>query len=249
MRLPFRPRPVLIALVVAGTWAIAGVASSAAASPTPVLGTRYFYAPDASGFGRAHPSLFSNGGDPSGVVSDIHWSSWGGPVAVGVGQNAIFMPAGGYYPGTVPIQLRASHLGDCGDGVRAYLTLEFSVPSKPGGPAGPWTTWGTAKTFCPEWSTTVSSSTNDLAAAGSEFCALRAVAQAAHAETVRTAVTDGINSLLFALAAKSSVRATRSQAQAVVTVDGRFSADGHPVGIHDRVAAGTRVSYQIVCSE
>jgi hypothetical protein len=252
MQLPvIRVRLVVIALVGAGILIAATAASSAMGSPSaqPVLGTKYFYVPHAIGFGHARPSMFSNGGDPSGTVTLIHWSGWGGAVADGVGQNAISMPGGGYYPGTAPIQLRASDLGDCGDGIRAYLKLEYSVPSMPGGPPGPWTPWATGRNFCPHWATKATVTTADLSTQGSYLCGVHGIAQASHSETVRSAVlVDGNRGLLFGIAARSFVDATRAQAQAVVTLLGAFSTASGKVGIHDRIPAGTKVHYEIICN-
>jgi hypothetical protein len=45
------------------------------------------------------PHKLFNGGDPSGLVTHIHWVSWGGKTAIGYGLNPIFKPGGGYNRG------------------------------------------------------------------------------------------------------------------------------------------------------
>ncbi len=87
------------------------VASVATKVPTPapevVLGAKEFMGRDGEGWGSAHPSRIFNGGDPSGLVKDIRWTSWGPSTALGTGENAIFKPGGGYYAQLATISLRA----------------------------------------------------------------------------------------------------------------------------------------------
>jgi hypothetical protein len=113
----------------------------------PLLGSSAFYAPHAKGFGTAHPSTISNGGDASGVVTEIVWKDWGGETAIGYGLNSIFKPNGGYYPRPVRIELRARHLGRCA-GHLVYRQLRVRLPAKPGGPLGKWFLWSGAKSLC-----------------------------------------------------------------------------------------------------
>jgi hypothetical protein len=87
--------------------------ASVAATPTVVLGAPAFAGPQGIGWGTARPSEIFNGGDPSGLVTHIHWSSWGAATARGTGKNAIFKPQGGYYERLVTIQLRAADKGRC----------------------------------------------------------------------------------------------------------------------------------------
>jgi len=105
--------------------------------------------PDGKGWGAVRPSEIFNGGDPSGLVTRIHWSSWGAAVAAGTGLNAIFMPHGGYYRQLVTIHLRAYDLGHCtASGPLAYRKLQAREPSRPGGPDGKWFAWSGDKTIC-----------------------------------------------------------------------------------------------------
>ncbi len=126
-----RIRAVLVAAIVVGTVGV--VVPVAAGSSGVVLGARAF-APNGEGWGTVRPSKIFNGGDPSGLVTHIHWTSWGGSSAIGYGLNSIFKPQGGYYHQLAKIELRAHVLGRCSaSGPRAYTQLQFRVPSYPGG--------------------------------------------------------------------------------------------------------------------
>jgi hypothetical protein len=135
---------VLIGVAVAGVMLFATAASAGAvehaAHPTTVIGAKRFDAPYGAGWGHAHPHELFNGGDPSGLISHITWKHWGAHRAYGRGRNAIFRPKGGYYPGTVRIELRAQGLGHCGSH-RAYTRLFAREPRKPGGKLGKWYSW------------------------------------------------------------------------------------------------------------
>jgi hypothetical protein len=134
-------------LVMLGVFGYAAVSS--ASTPTVVLGSRAFAGAQGVGWGAAHPSEIFNGGDPSGLVTHIRWSSWGGQTATGRGKNAIFKPQGGYYKQEVTIQLRATDRGRCTkQGPLAYRKLMVREPSRPGGPDGKWTSWSGSKTLC-----------------------------------------------------------------------------------------------------
>lgn len=125
---------------------IATPSLAAAAGGGVVLGSEAF-AFKGEGWGTEKPAKIFNGGDPSGLVTQIHWKHWGEAVAVGRGRNPIFRPKGGYYPREVPIKLRASAIGTCG-GKSAYTHLSVSEPSRPGGPFGPWRSWSGASSIC-----------------------------------------------------------------------------------------------------
>jgi hypothetical protein len=115
-------------------------ASSAQASPAQVSST----SPPASvpvlgesrgateGYGSARPTTISNGGDPTGIVMDVSWQSWGGPEAMGTGT--------GYYdPPNVPVAeskaeqatVVAFDLGSCG-GTYMYQGIEWYFPESGG---------------------------------------------------------------------------------------------------------------------
>jgi hypothetical protein len=120
----------------------------ATGSETIVLGARAF-APMGVGFGTARPRTIFNGGDPSGLVEHLTWSHWGSRTATAVGETAIFKPQGGYYPGLVRAELRASRPGHChARGPLAYTRLEAREPSHPGGRLGKWFLWSDEKSVC-----------------------------------------------------------------------------------------------------
>lgn len=134
-----------IALAVVAPCATSGLVSARSVSSrgAVVLGSKRAALPDGYGFGTSRPGAIFNGGDPSGLVTHIRWTSWGQSVATGRGLNAIFMPQGGYYAQLVAIQLHAYDVGKCtAHGPRAYRKLSAREPSRPGGPLGPWFAWG-----------------------------------------------------------------------------------------------------------
>jgi hypothetical protein len=112
-----------------------------------VLGGKVYPGPYGKGFGTAHPHLIYNGGDASGSIEKVRWSSWGGPVAHGRGRHPIFRPKGGYFRHPVVALLKATDLGEC-EGHRAYLRLLIREPRRPGGPLGPWRSWAGPQTIC-----------------------------------------------------------------------------------------------------
>jgi len=112
-----------------------------------VLGGEIYGAPTGEGWGTAHPHLIYNGGDASGSITNVHWSSWGGAVAHGRGRNPIFKPRGGYYRRPVVALLKAVDIGRC-EGRDAYLRLLIREPRRPGGPLGPWRSWSGPQTIC-----------------------------------------------------------------------------------------------------
>jgi hypothetical protein len=123
--------------------------AAAAATRVPKLGAKVFAGKIGVGWGTYKPSEIFNGGDPSGLVRSITWTGWGKKTSVGYGKTFIFKPTGGYYPGPVRAELRASNLGHCvTGGPLAYRHLAVREPSKPGGPLGPWTAWSGAKSLC-----------------------------------------------------------------------------------------------------
>ncbi len=80
------------------------------------------------GYGEVRPSSIFNGGDPTGLVEEIHWRSWGEDRATGSGFA--------YYeaPGQIvaestrePVTVIAFDLGTC-RGARAYMAIEWYFP-------------------------------------------------------------------------------------------------------------------------
>jgi hypothetical protein len=136
---PDCPRPSNDTILMRGTGASSAV----------VLGSPKFTGPYGKGWGTAAPTTIFNGGDPSGLVTRIHWSGWGGAAAVGHGLNAIFKPKGGYYAKLANIQLIAYDLGRCTPGgPLAYRGLIVRVPAKPGGRYGSWLYWSGDRSIC-----------------------------------------------------------------------------------------------------
>lgn len=119
---------------------------SSLAAPV-VLGGEVYGAPTGQGWGTAHPRFIYNGGDASGSISNVHWSSWGRDVAHGRGRHPIFKPHGGYYRRPVVALLKAIDIGTC-EGRDAYLRLLIREPRRPGGPLGPWRSWSGPQTIC-----------------------------------------------------------------------------------------------------
>lgn len=84
---------------------------------------------DQQGYGQVRPHRIFNGGDPTGLVKKIHWSSWGGPRALGKGTALWVGPnqfvAEGHFEKGVRIVL--FHLGLC-HGKPAYNAIEWYFP-------------------------------------------------------------------------------------------------------------------------
>jgi hypothetical protein len=136
---PLALTTILVAPVAVGASTVAASAHQPRASG---IGIRHSFGQDSAGWGRRRPKELFNGGDPSGLISSIGWSSWGGRVASGHGKNAVFKPSGGYYGHLVTIRLRAKDPGPCGASGRiAYHHLYVSSPSRPGGKFGKWQIW------------------------------------------------------------------------------------------------------------
>jgi hypothetical protein len=124
-------------------------AARSASGGAVVLGSTRFHAPASRGFGTTRPAELFNGGDPSGLVTHIHWTSWGGTQAAGYGLNAIFKPQGGYYGQLVRIDLIARDRGTCpGSSRLVYRQLLAREPPRPGGPDGKWFLWNGAASLC-----------------------------------------------------------------------------------------------------
>ncbi len=136
----------LVGVLAAATSLFGGTGSP---STVPVLGSRSFAQPAGVGWGTVEPLEIFNGGDPSGMVVAIDWTGWGTAVAYGYGESSIYEPTGGYFPGLVKVELRATTLGHCtAGGPVAYEDLVIREPTRPGGPLGQWSPWGGSGTTC-----------------------------------------------------------------------------------------------------
>ena len=101
-------------------------ASSSAAHAAPTLGIAW--GPYQEGYGLVAPTQVNNGGDPTGVVSQVHWQSWGGATATGHGMsdddnNSPTVAAGPQETATIV----AFNLGVC-QGQYMYQAVEWYFP-------------------------------------------------------------------------------------------------------------------------
>lgn len=92
----------------------------------PVLGRSW--SPYQHGYGSIRPGRIDNGGDPTGVVANVRWQSWGKDRAVGSGISTYLTGSQIVADGT---QQRATvvafNLGTC-RGVPAYTAIEWYFP-------------------------------------------------------------------------------------------------------------------------
>jgi hypothetical protein len=98
-----------------------------AASPSrPVLAGPW--GRDQQGYGQVAPTTIFNGGDPTGLVTHIHWFSWGDPTATGTGMAEWVGPNQIVAQGTAaPATVVVFHLGTC-HGRSAYDAIEWYFP-------------------------------------------------------------------------------------------------------------------------
>jgi hypothetical protein len=78
----------LVALALAGCGATTRtitVAANTHTAATPILAEPW--SSNQKGYGEVEPRTIFNGGDPTGLMREINWITWGGPVAVGEGLN------------------------------------------------------------------------------------------------------------------------------------------------------------------
>lgn len=115
------------ALFASATAALAFICvASALAQTTPILAGPWVS--HQSGYGRSRPSRIFNGGDPTGLVTRIHWTSWGGARAIGTGTSDYVGPTQSVATGTQEsARVVAFHLGSC-HGRRAYDAIEWYFP-------------------------------------------------------------------------------------------------------------------------
>jgi hypothetical protein len=106
------------------THATAGMATVPATPP--VLGVPW--AQNQQGYGHVRPGTIFNGGDPTGLVQYVTWSSWGGASAVGTGTAEYVGPGQSVAAGTpARAEVVAFRLGFC-DGRKAYRAIEWYFP-------------------------------------------------------------------------------------------------------------------------
>lgn len=107
----------------------AALASTMAPSTVPTLGRLAGnFAHAGKGFGQVRPSEIFNGGDPTGLVSHVVWTSWGRPKTVGTGWSDDVGPNQRVSTGTEePATVVAFNLGTCG-GTLMYQAVEWYFP-------------------------------------------------------------------------------------------------------------------------
>lgn len=98
----------------------------------PVLGT--VWAPAQQGYSEVRPTTVDNGGDPTGLVEQIEWESWGGDRAVGTGISTVVRDPSAGVAGSSPedVLIVAFDLGDC-HGTRAYRAVAWYPPAQDSG--------------------------------------------------------------------------------------------------------------------
>lgn len=104
--------------------------SSTKPAPVPVLGKARWTGYQTEGYGTVRPTVIDNGGDGTGVVTDVKWQSWGGATAIATGIAAdtndtskplALSPMG-------PATVQAFDLGLC-DGKLMYRAIEWYFPA------------------------------------------------------------------------------------------------------------------------
>jgi len=86
------------------------------------------FAHGSSGFGQVKPAKIFNGGDPTGLVTNVVWSSWGGAQATATGTSDYVGPNQSVAQGTEQTAtVVAFNLGTC-DGKLMYQAVEWYFP-------------------------------------------------------------------------------------------------------------------------
>lgn len=123
-------RPAILASVATGVAILSLVlaTSQTTARTVPVLAGPW--APGQEGYGHVKPRRIFNGGDPTGLVKNIQWLSWGGREAIGTGTALWVGPkqavAQGHFESGVRIVL--FQLGRC-HGRAAYDAIDWYFPN------------------------------------------------------------------------------------------------------------------------
>jgi hypothetical protein len=90
------------------------------------------WAPYQQGYGTVQPSVVDNGGDPTGLVSNVRWSGWGAAQATATGVSTYVGPNQIVADGTAqPATIVAFDLGTC-HGAPAYNAVEWFFPQHGG---------------------------------------------------------------------------------------------------------------------
>jgi len=104
------------------------LASASPSAAVPTLGQPAGVFAHGQGFGQIKPAEIFNGGDPTGLVTHVVWTSWGGAQAVATGISDYVGPgqtvAGGKEE---PATVVAFNVGTC-DGRLMYRAVEWFFP-------------------------------------------------------------------------------------------------------------------------
>ncbi|MDA8196697.1 MAG: hypothetical protein M0019_05750 [Actinomycetota bacterium] len=96
---------------------------------TPTLGLSNIYS-GGLGFGEVEPTKIYLGGDPTGLLSKVQWSTWGGSSANGVGVGEYVGPSQVVAQGKLETAtVVAFDLGSC-NGIYAYQKVEWYFPGE-----------------------------------------------------------------------------------------------------------------------
>jgi hypothetical protein len=110
------------------TATVAASASPAVAAGVPTLGQLAGDFAHGEGFGQVKPSRIFNGGDPTGLVTGVVWSAWGGAQAMATGTSDYVGPNQAVLSGTEETAtVVAFDLGTC-DGKLMYQAVEWYFP-------------------------------------------------------------------------------------------------------------------------
>ncbi len=116
-----RAAAVMAALAVAA-------APVSSADPQPTLGR--VWASNQEGYGAVRPAKVFNGGDPTGMIWNISWSSWGDEQARGTGTANWEAPGASVADSTPqPATIVAYNLGTC-NGQLMYQAAKWFFPTK-----------------------------------------------------------------------------------------------------------------------
>ncbi len=103
-------------------------AAPSAPAATATLGQLAGDFAQGTGFGQVKPAKIFNGGDPTGLVTHVVWSSWGGAHATATGTSDYVGPNQSVAQGTEEAAtVVAFNLGTC-DGKLMYQAVEWYFP-------------------------------------------------------------------------------------------------------------------------
>jgi hypothetical protein len=106
----------------------ASASPSASPAGVPTLGQLAGDFAQGQGFGQVKPAKIFNGGDPTGLVTHMAWSSWGGTQATATGTAEYVGPNQSVASGTEETTtVVAFDLGTC-DGKYMYQAIEWYFP-------------------------------------------------------------------------------------------------------------------------